>query len=153
MSVTHKSQPSANQSRQCYTLVIREQSKCIMQTCAAVRACVIRCLLTLARTRSLCWVRAIARVGLDRERLVVGRELLSSSLICSEPITRWKIWLLLQYVTNLKYNVNVSGFKKWKMTWCAVVGDALWAEPFLYRYSIQRRCETFHVIPSVKKWV
>lgn len=62
-----------------------------MQTSAAVRACVMRRLLTLARTRSLCWVRAIARVGLDREWLVVGRERLSSSLTWSEPETKNKI--------------------------------------------------------------
>lgn len=32
------------------------------QTCDE-RACVMRCLLTLARTLSLCWVRAMALVG------------------------------------------------------------------------------------------
>lgn len=59
-----------------------------MQTCADVRACMIRCLLTLARTLSLCCVRAMARLGLDcagREWLVVGKTFLSSSLDRPSP--------------------------------------------------------------------
>lgn len=71
------------------TSMLEEPDISVMQTCAAVRACVIRCLLTLARTLSLCCVRAIARMGLEpagQERLVVGR-LLSSSLNRSSPET------------------------------------------------------------------
>lgn len=52
---------------------LKHQASC--QTCD-VRAWVIRCRLTLARTLSLCWVRAIALVGpaaWDWERLVAGR--------------------------------------------------------------------------------
>lgn len=61
----------------------------------AVRAWVMRWRLTLARTLSLCWVRAMARVGpvvRGRERLVVGRALLrlSTSLSSSEPL-EWRL--------------------------------------------------------------
>lgn len=60
----------------------------------AMRAWVMRWWLTLARTLSLCWVRAMARVGPAAGRwewLVVGRALLRLSvLLCSstEPLER-----------------------------------------------------------------
>lgn len=91
----------------------KHQASC--QTCA-VRACVMRWRLTLARTLSLCWVRAIARVGpaaRDREWLVAGRELeewLSDSLSSSAEAPKLADRNVLDYAVGWStWKQNVTG--------------------------------------------
>lgn len=119
---------------------------------SCVRAWVMRWRLTLARTLSLCWVRAIARVGpatWDRERLAAGRAVegrLSESLVSSaEPPEPGRD---KSYYWNNAYKSKVESLKKvYRLTGLAVIGLTVRAEPFFDWDSIKWRCKAFHVIP------